>query len=318
MLLAVNFHYIRENFEAAFPAIFGKTPSQFRSQLEQLTKLGTFVSANDIAIQIEKNEAFQKKSIVITFDDGLQEQCDLAKPILDDMGIPAIYFVNTKILTEQKLLNVHRIHLVRSLLSPEIILENLLKSSSFLELGEDEKNKFQELGSKHYVYDSAQNAYLKYLLNFVFTPEEVDREFAFLLRKVCNVDEAIEHSKLYMSKEAIVSLAKSDSIGSHAHDHLPLGVLPKGESVFQIRKSREILNELQIPTKAFSYPYGSKEAVGITPYLLKEEGFTFAFTMERGVNEGIYKPLELKRYDNNDVPGGKTYRPGRPIPYFEV
>jgi peptidoglycan/xylan/chitin deacetylase (PgdA/CDA1 family) len=318
MLLAVNFHYIRENFDAPYPAIFGITPSQFRSQLELLAKLGTFVSASDIANQIEKDEIFQKKSIVITFDDGLQEQFDLAKPILDEMGIPAIYFINTKTLSEKILLNVHRIHLVRSLLSPDTILENLIKSSVFKSLRKDKRNKIQELGSRHYIYDSYQNAYLKYLLNFVFLPEEVDREFTFLLREICNVDEIIEHKKLYMSLEAINSLAKSDSIGSHAHDHIPLGTLPKEKINFQIHRSREILNELQITSKAFSYPYGSKEAVGIAPQLLKEHGFTFAFTMERGLNLRNYNSLKLKRYDNNDVPGGKAYSPNHPIPHFEL
>lgn len=46
MLIAVNYHYIRESFEAPYPAIFGKTPAELRSQLEQLGKAGSFVSAD--------------------------------------------------------------------------------------------------------------------------------------------------------------------------------------------------------------------------------------------------------------------------------
>lgn len=118
MLLAVNFHYIREHFNAPFPAIYGKTPTELRKQLEILSKLGKSISPKDIEEHIAKNDKLPENSIIITFDDGLREQFELAKPILDEMGIPAIFFINTKIFDEPKLLNVHKAHIVMSLLSP--------------------------------------------------------------------------------------------------------------------------------------------------------------------------------------------------------
>lgn len=317
MLLAVNFHYIREQFDAPYPAIFGKTPKEFRMQLETLSKLGRFVSSKDIEDRVSNNETFTEKSIIITFDDGLKEQVDLAKPILDEMGIPAIFFINTKILEEPKLLNVHRTHIVRSLLSPDLILEHFTSSASYQMLEEEQRQKFQSLGSKHYVYDEAKSAYLKYLLNFVFTSDSVDKEFSHLLKEVCFVNEKAVHRDLYMSSETIVDLATEGFIGSHAHDHLPLGVLPKEQAKFQIKKSKEVLKKFGIETKAFSYPYGSKEAVGDIPSYLGDYGFTFAFTMKRGVNMNVEKAFEFMRFDNNDVPGGKAYNSSNPLPHFE-
>ena len=48
MLTVSNYHYIRENFEAKFPSIFGVTPIFFRQQLLLLKKTGVFIHPNDL------------------------------------------------------------------------------------------------------------------------------------------------------------------------------------------------------------------------------------------------------------------------------
>ena len=96
MLAAINFHYIRDSFESKFPAIYGQTPAQFEQQLKVLASIGEFVSAEDIKDYIQKDIALPNRSIVITFDDGLKEQYDNALPILDKLGIPAIFFCEYK------------------------------------------------------------------------------------------------------------------------------------------------------------------------------------------------------------------------------
>lgn len=48
MLIAVNYHYIRERFDEPYPSIFGVTPSEFAQQLDALGAEATFVGASDI------------------------------------------------------------------------------------------------------------------------------------------------------------------------------------------------------------------------------------------------------------------------------
>ncbi len=48
MLLAVNYHYIRESFEIPYPAFFGITHKMFKLQLEELSRHGDLVSGNEI------------------------------------------------------------------------------------------------------------------------------------------------------------------------------------------------------------------------------------------------------------------------------
>jgi len=66
MLLVVNFHYIRDNFDYPYPAICGKTPNQFRDQLEKLALIGNFVSTSDILASIQKGEELPQRAIMVT------------------------------------------------------------------------------------------------------------------------------------------------------------------------------------------------------------------------------------------------------------
>ena len=69
MLIAVNFHYIREAFNLPFPSIFGINPDTFRNQLQALAQWGEFVSQNDILASLTNNAPLPEKSFIITFDE---------------------------------------------------------------------------------------------------------------------------------------------------------------------------------------------------------------------------------------------------------
>lgn len=307
MLLIVNFHYIRDNFDYPYPAIFGKTPNQFRDQLEKLALIGNFVSTSDILASIQKGEELPQRSIMVTFDDGLKEQLEFAQPILNEMGIPACFFINTKTLDQKELMNVHLIHLVRSLLAPEIILKEILQDVHYKALSDSEKTMHRSLGVTHYRYDKEENAFLKYILNFVLKPTTILSIFRRLFLENLGLDMEKIHQKLYLNDEEIQRLNQIHEIGSHSHDHLPLGNLEDKEARRLIELSRNKLLSLGIIPRAFSYPYGSKEAIGNSYQWLSQFGFNFALTMERGINIDFKNPLLLKRCDNNDVPGGKYY-----------
>lgn len=309
MLLSVNYHYIRESFEAPYPAIFGKSPDQFEKQILELSKYGSFISADQLEDSIKLGKSLPEKAILITFDDGLKEQLQYAVPILNRMGVPACFFINTKALTDTSLLNVHLIHLVRSQLAPEIILEELLKHPSYLNLTETEKASHRNLGITHYRYDEPENAYLKYILNFGLSREDVMALFQHLFHSVLAWDMNAVHADLYLNKADLKVLGQSQYIGSHSHDHLPVGVLDETLAKEEVGRSKSILEETGHQIKGFSYPYGSKEAVGNVHQWLEQYDFSFAVTMNRGFNTDINEPFLLKRCDNNDVPGGKSFSP---------
>ena len=309
MLIAINFHYVRPVFDAPHPGIHGITPSQFESQLKLLSQAGTFASAAEIRAAVRGEHPLAERTFVVTFDDGLAEQYQHAAPVLRRLGIAAIYFVNTHPIATATVSPVHKIHLLRAHIAPAEFGQRLARAATKrgVELADDEAC---QRGIEHYKYDEPDAARLKYLLNFVLSSDDRDLLVDVLFAEEFGPREAEISRAMYMSREQIAELGRAGEIGTHAHEHQPLGLLSDDEAERQIGESSTLL-EAWTGSRPFllSYPYGSREAS--TPAVAQaaaRQGIDFAFTMERAGNRDLAAPLHLARIDNNDAPGGKAAR----------
>ncbi len=299
MLIVSNYHYIREDFTAPHASIFGLTPKQFRKQLEELAKYGSFISKEELVNF--KNKEFNRNYLLITFDDGLREQYELAKPVLDEMGIPAIFFINTSNFQDKDISLVHKIHLLRSQLSSDDILEALEKSN-VAELNEKEK----ALAIFHYNYDPESTAVLKYLLNFRLGLKEQQEFIDPLFRQFFEENKVA--AELYFTKEMLRKLHEQNCLGSHSHRHVPLGQVSAEELMKELEQSQNFFrSNFGKICRVISYPFGSAEAsLGISTEVEKA-GFELGFSMERAANASLSNDsLLLARYDCNDLPLGKN------------
>ena len=307
MLIPINFHYIRKSFEYEYPSIFGKTPEQFKSQLLRLKSIFDFVSQDQIIDRINSNSTFSKDSAVITFDDGLKEQYINALPILDDLSIPAIFYINTSNITEKKIQLVHKLHLIRSVCSPKDILPKILSINSSLS-NEISSNNIREKASSHYLYDDNDTATLKFVFNFLLDMKQQKLVTNELFNEFFGDREREIHSNLYMNEDMIKDLLNRNYIGAHGHTHRPIGLLSNNEKCHEIKSCQKVFNKyFGVSVPSFSYPYGSYEASQGLDVILKNNDFKFAFSMERAKNENFETPYLLSRIDNNDAPGGKSY-----------
>jgi peptidoglycan/xylan/chitin deacetylase (PgdA/CDA1 family) len=309
VLVAVNFHYIRPSFDDPYPGIHGISPEKFASQLKLLAPSGKFISGAELRAAVEGRGSLPEKAMIVTFDDGLREQFDHAWPILRELGIPAVFFVNTLPIATGTIAAVHQIHLVRANLSPEKFEPRLRQKASErgLALSSDAD---LAAATKHYIYDTPAAAQLKYLLNFSLPPVERDAIVAEIFAELFAGREMAMSRQLYMSTEQIAELGRHEAIGSHAHDHLPLGLLPQPQIEKQISLASQYLTDWAgYAPYALSYPYGSRDACSpLAADVARRHGIRFAFTMERAANPDLTCPLHLGRFDNNDMPGGKAAR----------
>src|SRR5258708_2694297 len=124
MLVAVAYHYIRDSFDSPYPSILGLTPDELSSQLDRLGRIAPFVSQKDVADAIAGRRKLPERCWLLTFDDGLREQYDVAWAMLNRRGIPAVFFVNTEPIFEGKTATVHKLHILRSLVSPQALLRS--------------------------------------------------------------------------------------------------------------------------------------------------------------------------------------------------
>ena len=155
-----------------------------------------------------------------TFDDGLKEQFDFALPILDELGMQAIFFANSMNTEENRVSTVHKIHLLRSVISSHVLLD-YLKEQKIAILTQEELQK----ATTNYRFDDAASAELKYLLNFKISFDVQESLVQSIFEKHFSESEILE--SLYMSKSQLQYLANIDCLGSHTHTHYPLGFNPK-------------------------------------------------------------------------------------------
>jgi peptidoglycan/xylan/chitin deacetylase (PgdA/CDA1 family) len=303
MLTVSNYHYIREKYNTKYPSIFGVIPDEFKKQILLLRNQGDFIQPNEMIRNLNAVLESKDNYFLITFDDGLKEQFDYALPILDELNIAAIFFINSINHMEKKVSLVHKIHLVRSIISSEVLFENLIK-------GTDRSLNQEEVHQAHqfYRFDNHQSAELKYFLNVLLDFDTQEKFINGIFTK--NFDEKEVLENLYMDRDEIQQLIKRGFIGSHTHTHLPLGIHDKDTIIHELETTKKYLENLGGSAINFvAYPYGTKEAatkeVG---ELAKYVGYRIGFTTNPGVNNESNNPLLLNRFDCNDVVGGKNYK----------
>jgi len=307
MLIAVNFHYVRSSFDDPYPGIHGMTPRQLEDQLNLLSKAGIYVSAGQILDAVRGVVPLPDRAIVVTFDDGLREQYETAWPVLQRMGIPAIFFVNTAPIVHTTISSVHKIHMIRASFDPCQVVNVLHQEAGRLGIAMDMHIDDTKVMGQ-YKYDGLDTARLKYLLNFLLAPSDRDRVVEACFQQLFPNSEARISKSLYMDVSQVEDLAACGCIGTHAHEHLPLGVLPSDVAQEQIELSATYLKRWtgEIPF-ALSYPYGSIEACSLEAgTIANESGVEFAFTMERAANIDLQRPMFLARFSSSDLPGGNA------------
>ncbi|MEE9409078.1 MAG: polysaccharide deacetylase family protein [Polaribacter sp.] len=302
MLTIVNYHYIRKSFESKYPSIFGMTNSQFKEQLLLLKNEGDFITINEFNNNYKDLLNSRNNFNLITFDDGLKEQFTNAYSVLQELNLEAYFFLNALNFKEKKVSLVHKIHLLKSILEPKLFLKQLK-----LELNYNFSKLDKKRSRKVYRFDTIVNAELKYLLNFLFPNDSK----AIIIDKLFDnhFNEIEVNNSLYMNESEILELSKKNMIGNHTYNHKHLGVLGKKELVIEITESKKYLEKLTYsPINTISYPYGTEEV--ITEDVLKtakDSHHKFGFTTEKGINGSLDNLLILKRFDCNDVIGGKKY-----------
>lgn len=303
MLTISNYHYIREDFTANYPSIFGVTPDLFKKQLILLKDKGDFVNSNDLISNGDDILKSKDNYCLITFDDGLKEQYKYAVPILDELNIPAVLFANSRNFQDKKVSTVHKIHLLRSIISPTDFLNKIAQHTNL-----KFTNELVTIAKEIYVYDTDESAALKYLLNYKMDFKIQEVIINAIFDNYFNENEVL--NELYMSEQEIIHLSEKGFLGSHTHNHFPIGLLNEDEITFELQNSKAYFENLtNSKIEMVAYPYGSPEAcTNQVATIASQVGYKFGFTTNRGVNTLENNLLLLNRFDCNDLPGGKNYK----------
>ena len=310
--LSINYHYI-DNKEDKYPykSIYPISGKQLESQLDKISQHFDFISERKLLDAILGKTKLSEMSCLITFDDGLKCQYDKALPILKSKRIPAIFFVNSLPYIDKKTPLVHKIHYLRSQISPgdflkEIELAGILPQENFL----SDDGYFLNKSIETYPYDDPKTSKLKFLLNNVLDIKTKEKVINLIFKRYV-ADEESFCDDFYMSKEQLLDIDQEEdySIGTHTHSHYSLSHLPKNIFKKEIERSIKYFKE-NIGIKninSISYPYGRFEDVSLDVAMMAESlGMKIGFTTERSFNISLKEPMLFSRMDTNDVIGGKS------------
>lgn len=296
ILLVVNYHYIAERSAPSPRAIYPTTVDELTARLEELGSVFEFVSRDELVAASRDGARLPERACLVTFDDGLRSQFELALPALAALGVPALFLVPGQPLAEGRALYVHKVHHLRERVGDEALAPLLAEHAPAVP---------KEAAREHYAYDEPEAARVKYLLNVALPLQDRERVIGATFAEAFP-DEAAFSDELYMSAEQVRELERDHrSLGAHSYAHEPLALLQPATLANDLTRSAEVLARITgSRPKVISYPHGSREAVSLgVAEAASRAGYVLGFTMERAFNRSLAQPLLLARVDANDVPG---------------
>jgi hypothetical protein len=233
-------------------------------------------------------------------------------------GVSAFFFVSTGWYKHQKMLSVHRIHLLLGRYGGVKILSLLQTILTKDMISEEQQQHFENNTYPNQQNDEATLS-VKRLLNFFIKNEYVPIVLDSLFERL-GIDENKEGNDFYLSKAEIKEMHEAGMIiGSHTENHPVLSKLSFEEQAKEIQLAADYFTtDLHINRpNSFCYPYGyagtynddSKRA-------LTSNGFDCAFVVDArdvAAADLIDNPLTLPRYDCNMFPHGQVWKTGKVI-----
>lgn len=267
----VTFHRIAEpaGGDPYDPETIDATPAQFRRHVRTLTRIGTPIGMEALLAGLDGAER-PPNPVMITFDDGYRSCRDVALPILDELGVPATFFIATEFATGAKLYWWEQI---------AVALHEARGRTAALTYPRSVRIDAGAPGARRLLDDIIKNT----------VGLDVDR-FLRELRAALDVPwspeiEARLAAPLIMGWDDIHALADAGmDIESHTRSHRVLETLDRDELHRELVGSRRDLEaELGRPVRAIAYPVGRRPALRIRR-AVAEAGYRIGLANSGGVN----------------------------------
>mgnify|MGYP003302868882 CR=1 FL=1 len=259
----------------------------FSNQMEYIYKTYGFASSNELV------NTKQDKRVVLTFDDGFEDNYTNVLPIIQAYGIPALFFIATETIHTQR--ETWCNELIR------IILEGYEYPNCFLfgENGEMKLFQTETVEQRITLYHYIRNIMLGLnaekrndIFDLLKTWAGTDRYPARTTHRMMSVEQIRDLS----SKEGI-------SIGCHTVTHPSLGLLTDEQQRYEILQSQNTLEEI-IGKKVdqFAYPFGGINDYNITTMnILESLNFKRAYSTTFKRKSKLDSVFEIPRVCINEM-----------------
>ena len=281
----------------------------FKKQIKYFKNKYNFIDCKRI---FDKSENFQTKDLFLTFDDGLKMHYDFVYPQLKKNKINGIFYLSTLPFTKNKILTVHKIHILLSKIKNDLLLTYINKN---LDKSMVDKNKIKKFRKSIYIKQKNldENVKIKKILNYSiktnFRSYFIGKMFKFFFP---TLSESRFVKEYYLSEKNLNEMLDNNMIlGTHTQNHEVLSSLSFKNAKQEVDLSLDYLEQFT-DYKTFCYPYGSKESYNkeIVKHLNKKNvSFSVTVTNKNiSKNDLINKRQELSRFDCNNFKYGEVYK----------
>lgn len=285
------------------PQLLAVSPDHFKSQMLVIKKYCTPIRLNEVG---SKKVLFGLPRVAITFDDGYADNLYFAKPILEELEIPATFFVTSGMVGSNREFwwdELENIFLSSFAISPILNLEVAGKIHSWSELDapdHSKKNNWNVLDAAKHKINPRQKAYLE-LSALIHPLNHIERENVLtnLFDWASRTREArLTHKALTAPEVKELNEGGLVEVGAHSVRHELFFELSKDAQKYEISTSKNQLEELlQCEVGSFAYPFGGKSHYSVlSPSLVREAGFKRACSNFPGLVNGKTDPFQLPRF----------------------
>ena len=259
---------------------------EFEKNMVYLKKSNVILSMDELIYLKENNDKFPVNSVVITFDDGFENNYSVAAPILDNLNIPATFYITSGLIGTEILFWVD-------------IIEDCINRTKekFIEI---------ELGPNPYHFILESNNDKIYAINEI---KSFCKSVNYKIKDTI-IDQVIMKTKIKPSEESSSNYKKMSwkqlkeihenslfLVGGHSTLHNILSFQPKEDMKDDIIKSIKLLEDnLNTRIKHYSYPEG--QAIHYNNHvkkILKSQGIKCCPSAIPGINNHNTDLFELRR-----------------------
>lgn len=304
-LQIIMYHYVRDLENSRYPNIRGLSVKNFLRQIDYLNKYYTLVTPQEVIEAYYGGRELPENACLLTFDDGYIDHFNTVFPILENREIKAFFSMPGRIIKEEKLLDVNKIHYILASGNTEQIWKLFVARLKELLLN-NHLPPYEEYWEKCDLtsrFDSPEIIFIKRMLQ-VALPAKIRNELTdFLYKEIVGIPENIMVHELYMSREQMRLMKKQGMVfGIHGYEHVWLNQMGSFEIESDVEKALDAMDGIVDKNGwIMCYPYGSSSP--IVEIIAKKKGAVLGVTTETKVAD-LEKdnPFSLPRLDTNDFP----------------
>jgi len=249
-------------------------------------------------------ETLRETDIVLTFDDSLLSQFDVAAPVMDSHGLKAVFNVYSSVFTgNPDPLELFAIFRASEFESFDDFWEPFLSAAEALNpgIGTSLETSFPAEWLSNFPFYSTNERKFRFLRDKLFTRTEYSSVMFDLINRTASFDPKSAIDAVWMKEEQLQRLiADGHSIGLHSHTHpTQMADLAASEQQSEYAQNMNWIKlELGVSPRWVAHPCGnySKTTLDILQQMGLEGGFRSSLT------PGFFgSPLEIPREDHSNL-----------------